>query len=184
MNLYIRLIALLIKSLFRPHIDIMDTSVTRFRVWPNDLDMNIHMNNGRYLTLMDLGRLDLMIRSGLARAAMKKNYGPVLGSAKIRYRLPLLPFHPFELHTRLVCWDEKWAYMEQRFVIVKGPKVGAVAAIALVKASLYDNKNRKTVLPQVALDLLGKKDMVSPPMPDYFADWVKAESALKAVTAQ
>ena len=30
------------------------------RVWPNDLDTNAHMNNGRYLTLMDLGRFDLM----------------------------------------------------------------------------------------------------------------------------
>lgn len=182
MNLYIRLIALLIKFLFRPRMDIMDTSVTRFLVWPNDLDLNMHMNNGRYLTVMDLGRLDLMLRSGLAKAALKAGYGPVLGSAKIRYRLPLLPFHPFEIHTRLVCWDEKWAYMEQRFVLVKGAKAGAVAAIALVKAGLYDGKS--TVHPKVALDLIGKSDLQSPPMPDYFADWVAAEESIKAVTAQ
>ena len=35
------------------------------RVLPNDLDTNLHLNNGRYLTLMDLGRVDLMLRMGV-----------------------------------------------------------------------------------------------------------------------
>src|SRR5207253_9062755 len=35
-------------------------------------DTNGHMNNGRYLTLLDLGRLDLLLRIGAARPAMRK----------------------------------------------------------------------------------------------------------------
>ena len=42
-----------------------DVRASPFRVWPHDLDTSLHMNNGRYWTLMDLGRADLMIRSGL-----------------------------------------------------------------------------------------------------------------------
>ena len=38
-----------------------------FRVSPGDIDVNRHMNNGRYLTIMDLGRIDVLIRTGLWR---------------------------------------------------------------------------------------------------------------------
>ena len=72
MNLYIRLIIYLIKSLFRNQMDVLETSHLRFHVWPNDLDFNMHMNNGRYLTVMDLGRFDLMIRTGLMKKALAK----------------------------------------------------------------------------------------------------------------
>ena len=33
----------------RPPLEALGTSVLAFRVWPNDLDVNIHMNNGRFL---------------------------------------------------------------------------------------------------------------------------------------
>ncbi|MCW9001246.1 MAG: acyl-CoA thioesterase, partial [Rhodospirillales bacterium] len=71
-------------------------SVVHFRVWPNDLDVNMHMNNGRYLTLMDLGRLDLIIRSGFLKVLMERKWAPVAGSAAIRFKRPL---HPFERYT-------------------------------------------------------------------------------------
>ncbi len=57
------------------------------------------MNNGRYLTVMDLGRLNLILRTGLWRVVMKKKLAPVLASAQIRYRLPLKPFQLFDLET-------------------------------------------------------------------------------------
>ena len=37
------------------------------RVWFNDLDINFHMNNGRYMTICDLTRVDLFVRSGLGK---------------------------------------------------------------------------------------------------------------------
>lgn len=50
----------------------LDTSVLKMRTWPGDLDINFHMNNGRYLTLMDLGRFNLTIRSGQGGLMIKK----------------------------------------------------------------------------------------------------------------
>ena len=90
MNLYLRLLIIFIASYFKPKIaDILATSVLRLRVWPNDLDLNVHMNNGRYLTIMDLGRLDLVLRTGLLKVMIRRGCLPVLSAASIRYRLPL-----------------------------------------------------------------------------------------------
>ena len=86
-----------------------------WRVLPNDLDFSLHMNNARYLSLMDLGRVDLLARLGLVRLAFRGHWMPVLGAVTIRYHRPLGPFDRYELASRLLGWDEKWFYIEQRF---------------------------------------------------------------------
>ena len=98
----------LFKGLFRRRIAPLDVSVLRFRAVPTDLDLNMHMNNGRYLTLMDLGRIDLMMRTGMGRLVIREKWMPVIASAMVRFRRSLLPFQKSELHTRLLCWDDKW----------------------------------------------------------------------------
>ena len=187
MNLYLRLIIYFCKlwcTSKRTNISVLGCSTVRMHVWPNDLDFNMHMNNGRYLTVMDIGRFDFMIRTGMFKIAMKKGYGPVLGSAKVRYRLPLMPFQAYDLQTQLVYWDEKWAYFEQRFIIANGDKAGAVAAIALLKGSLFDSKTKKTVPTKDILTLMDQSEVNPAPMPEHFKHWVKAEEALKSVTAR
>ena len=54
MNLYLRLILLLFRIQGLPRRGLFDASRVSFRVLPNDCDLNFHMNNGRYLTFMDL----------------------------------------------------------------------------------------------------------------------------------
>ena len=183
MNLYFRVLWVLLSSFFKPKIvSILETSVLKSRVLPNDLDFNMHMNNGRYLTIMDLGRFDLVLRAGLLQIMLKQKSVPILGAATVRYRLPLDPFQSYELHTRIVAWDSKWAYMEQRFIIAdNGPKHGAIAAIALVKGSFYDQKNRKTVPTKDVLELAGLS-VESPIIPEHIAEWQKAENFLRDVT--
>jgi acyl-CoA thioesterase FadM len=114
MNLWLRLVRVLIAAFFRPRIGVLEPSVLHFRVAPTDLDLNIHMNNARYLAVMDLGRLDLMIRAGLLRKVLARRWQPVLGGAAIRFRRALRPFQRFTVTTQLVGWDERRFYMEQR----------------------------------------------------------------------
>jgi len=45
---------------------------------PNDLDINLHVNNGRYLTLCDLNRVDFFIRTGLARVMLARGWVPIV----------------------------------------------------------------------------------------------------------
>lgn len=185
MNLYIRLLkTLILVWFFRPGLgSVLDVSRLTFRVWPNDLDLNGHMNNGRYLTVADLGRLDLILRTKLWRLVRRHKGVPILAAAQIRYRLPLRPFERFALESRVVCWDERFVYLEQRFIHLKGPTQGAVAAIALLKGGFYD-KSRKGVIPTAEmLGEMGESSLASPDMPAYVADWLRAEGSLRAVTA-
>ena len=99
-----------------------------FRVWPGDVDVNLHMNNGRYLALMDLGRLDLILRMGLLGNLVKLKWRPMVGAEFIRFRRGLRPFQAFTLRTRVVTWDDKWVFIRQSFEVD-----GRAVAIGVVK---------------------------------------------------
>lgn len=115
MNLWFRLLILMLRLRRQPPMDLLDQVQQDMRVLPNDLDAFGHMNNGRYLTLMDLGRLVIMERTGLLRAARQNDWLPLVRGIEIEYLKPLLPWRRFTLHTRLISWDRKWLYLEQRF---------------------------------------------------------------------
>jgi acyl-CoA thioesterase FadM len=128
LNLYIRLFFVFFKSFFRKKTGMLDESAVSFRVWPGDLDINLHMNNGRYLALMDLGRLDLIIRMGLLGALIRRRWRPMVGSEFIRFRRGLRPFQRFTLRTRIVTWDEKWVFIRQSFEVE-----GRAVALGVIK---------------------------------------------------
>ncbi len=136
-NLFLRLIWIVIAAFRKPGVGILDETRIRLRVLPNDLDTNIHMNNGRYLTVMDLGRTDLTIRSGLWRAMRDNRWAPVVGGARMTYRRPLDAFQRYDLTTRVIGWDDKWVYMEQRFEVA-----GHIHARGLVKALFLNGRRR------------------------------------------
>lgn len=185
MNLFFRLVLLCLSYLFdRRRIDVFGASDLDFRVWPFDLDLNIHMNNGRYLSLMDLGRLDLMVRLGLMKAVLKNKWMPVLASAQIRYRVPLQPFEKFRLETRLLWWDDKWFYMEQRFLVTRGRKKNVVAAIGFVKGSFYDRKLKQTIPSDDIAAIIGVAPEDKPAMPAVIKSWQAAEEDMRLLTAE
>lgn len=107
--------------------DVEDEGRFTLRCWPNDLDSNMHMNNGRYLTIMDLGRLDLILRTGLWPVMRARKWFPVIASAKVSFRRSLNVFETFELTTQVIGWDEKWLYIEHR--MERGGKVMAQAFV-------------------------------------------------------
>jgi acyl-CoA thioesterase FadM len=155
----------------RPRLHPLEDSVIRFRVWPDDLDVNLHMNNGRYLTLMDLGRLDLIVRLGVLGTLRRRRWNPVIGSLQVRYRRSLLPFQEFGIRTRLLCWDERWFYLDQRF-----ERAGDVVAAALVKGLFLGPEGR--IPTQQVVDASPHR-VDSPPAPPAVAAWQEAERALR-----
>lgn len=182
MNLLLRVFYVFLTSLWKPKInDILAAAQLNLCVLPNDLDFNMHMNNGRFLTVMDLGRLDLILRSGLFKVMIKQKSVPILASAKIRYRLSMNPFQKYTLQTQILGWDDKWFYLEQRFVMAAGPLSGQVAAIGLVKGCFFDQQNKTTVPTADVLHMIGY-DRPSPALPPHITAWQEAEDALKDVT--
>jgi acyl-CoA thioesterase FadM len=97
-------------------VDLLATTRIRLHVWPNDLDANIHVNNGRYLTLADIGRMHWFVRTGLMKVAREQKAFPVVGDAIAKFRRELKPFQTFEIHTRMLGWDHKWGFIEHRFI--------------------------------------------------------------------
>ncbi len=134
MNLIFRMIYVAILSLFRKTLGIGNSiSELRLRVLPNDLDINLHMNNGRYLTMCDLNRVDLFIRTGLMKAMFKRSWIPLIAEHTMTYKKPLSLFDSFILRTEVTRWDEKYFYMTHTFstndlIVAEGTSRGCVYA--------------------------------------------------------
>ena len=116
MNLILRLLYVLLISPFRPRLPAGATeSRLVLRTLPNDLDINLHMNNGRYLTICDLNRVDMFIRSGIAKLMIKRGWMPIIAEHTMNYKRPLKLFERFEVKMALTHWDAKYFYMTHTF---------------------------------------------------------------------
>ena len=146
MNLWLRLFWVWLTTLFRPPIEApFGVSIVKMIVLPNDLDVNLHMNNGRYLTVMDLGRFDLVMRGGLLRAIRGAGWTPLLSAAKIRFRRELRLWRMFRVESRVVFWEDTSFVMEHR-IIARGKDGGdIVAAVSLNRGRVYDPAARRFI---------------------------------------
>src|ERR1700722_18624748 len=104
MNLLFRLIRTVLFALLGRRVDPMAGSMLHFRVLPFDMDPNIHLNNARYLGIMDLVRLDLIIRAGFYRILLRERWGLVMGGCLMRSRRQLGPFQRYRLGPRVIRW--------------------------------------------------------------------------------
>lgn len=168
MSFLLRLLAISIAALFTRRRSLLDTSVLKLRVMPNDLDLNVHMNNGRYLSLMDLGRVDVMFHSGAFKLWFTKGWQPLVATSWCRHFKSLNVFQGFELHTRILGWDEKWIYFEQRFV-----RGGELYALGAVKALMAGNT--RLISTAELFDATGQAPRPSPPLPPWLHTWMASE---------
>lgn len=171
MVVLLRFLKSLIVSRFEPKLDPSGEAVLRMRVWPNDLDLNMHVNSGRYLSFMDIGRVELIARMRLLRKALGKGWRPINGGTMITFRRSLLLWERFTVRTRILCWDEKWFYFEH--IIERGN--GDLAAIASARALLRGPEGN--VPPASLIALAGRGEVASPPLPEHLARWREAEIA-------
>ena len=94
-----------------------DVARTRFRVLPTDLDILKHMNNGVYLSIADIGRFDLLRRNGVWAIFEQRGWYPVVASETISFRKSLELWQSFVVESRILGFDEKAVYVEQRFTV-------------------------------------------------------------------
>jgi YbgC/YbaW family acyl-CoA thioester hydrolase len=85
------------------------------RVWPNDLDIAGHVNNGRYLTYCDLSRFDLFVRSGLLKVMRQRKWVPLIAYHDMHYKSSLKLFQKFSLTMNIAEFDEKYFYGTHKF---------------------------------------------------------------------
>lgn len=172
MNLYFRLIWLIFKIIFGPKKEALAASYITLRALPLDCDLNWHLNNARYLSFMDLGRLHLIGQAGLWRPMLKRKWAPILVAAEISFIKAIKPLSSFKLITRIVTWDTTYLYLEQRF-----EKNGKLLALAYVKG-LFTGKSGKVPTKEL-LEAIGISDLNPPPMPEAINYWKELTEAKK-----
>lgn len=168
MNLFFRLFIMSLAGAvmrWRKPTNFRSATAIRFIAAPLDIDLNMHINNGRFLSLADLGRLHFLWSVGTLGGILKNGWMPLVGNVDIEYRKSIKIFQRFEVKTELLYWDEKWFYFQHVFMV--GSKVSAVAN---VKALLID-RSRKIVDPARIFALIGDFPE-SPAVPESIADWV------------
>ncbi len=65
---------------------------------------------------MDLGRLYYAAQLGVAKLFIKQKWNGILNAIELTFIRPIRPFQKFTIATRVIAWDEKYYYFEQRFI--------------------------------------------------------------------
>ncbi len=155
------------RSRRRPPLGIHDVGRLRLRVVLTDLDVLGHMNNGVYFSLMDLGRMDLLIRAGVWKKFLDKGYYPVMANETATFRKSLTHGTRFVLETKLVGYDDRAVYVEQRFVVN-----GEIYASAMTRGRFLKKTGGTVSLAELS-ELTGVDTSTLTPEP-WVIDWANS----------
>ena len=171
MNLWLRLVWTLLRAWRLPRIGLGATIERRLRVWPGDLDINGHMNNGRYLTVIDLMLVEYFVRSGFARVMLRSGWRPMSGGAVITYRRGLMPAQRYRLRFALEGADAAWNFMRFEFLRADGVlcAAGYMKGAAVGRDGLVPNAESYARMGEV---------FEARPLPAAVEHWMAAERAV------
>lgn len=113
MYIYFRALKLALTAKQDPNLSFWDEIQSPMTVWPTDIDVFLEVNNGRYLTLLDIGRFEFAAKIGLTGALKRRNWGLAVGGSSVRYRKRMHMFQKFVIHSKIVGVDERWIYFQQ-----------------------------------------------------------------------
>ena len=164
---YLRIIKLFATKKARKKLAIGDESILKMRVHLGDIDPFMELNNGRHLTMMDFGRFDLAMRSGLLKVVKEQGWGLAVAGASVRYRHRLKLFQKYTLHSQVVGYDEKWFYFHQKTV-----SKGKIHSAALIRTAVTSKKG--VVETSKVLKIMGY-DKIEYNVPEWVAAWAKAD---------
>jgi len=170
MNLWLRLVWAFWSWRSRSRLSVWDVAKRPFRVWPTDLDIFNHMNNGKYGSLMDLGRLDLMLRSGSWKVFRELGWYPVIVAENMTFRKSLAPWQKFDVETQIVGWDKDGFYADTRFTVNGEIYTQTWARLRFLQSP------RGIVTPEQVMEVVGRPTD-NRQVPAWVLDWA-AQSAL------
>jgi acyl-CoA thioesterase FadM len=143
------------------------THVSHHICWPWDLDPWVELNNGRTLTLYDLGRLVLFRRIGVVGMMRQKGWGGTVAGSSVRYRRRVRAFDRIEMRSRILGWDHRFIYVEQAMW-----KRGECTSHSLLRTAVTDASG--IVTPDRVAEALGVSPE-SPPLPAWVSAWAEAD---------
>lgn len=134
-NYFIRCVfTLVISRLYQKKVKVQETTTIHGICTTQDVDIFIrHMNNARYVRELDFARFHFYGLTGVYGEIKKMGGGAVQGASSVRYRRTIPIFNTYKVETKLVYWDDKAIYLEQKFITHSD---GFVRAIAMSKQSV------------------------------------------------
>lgn len=148
---WIRLLLTILNAKFRTRLVGTETAHKSFRVWITDIDVSV-MNHAAIMTVLETGRLDLMVRSKFLKVASKNKWFFPSQAISVQFYRPLKLFQKAQIYTRISYVDDKWIYVEQKI-----ERKGKVIATCLVKNTI--KKGRETIPTQEIMKALNIKSV-------------------------
>ncbi|XP_069697361.1 protein THEM6 [Periplaneta americana] len=166
-NYFIRIIFTIgFGRLFQKKVRVLDGSTIYGFCTTQDVDIFLrHMNNARYIRELDFARFHFYDRTNLYREVTKMKGNALQGASYIRYRRTIPIFTAYKVHTKLVYWDEKSIYLEQRFVTLRD---GFIRAVILSKQNIVG-----VDVNDLMVKLIGK-DVEKPALPEELDHWLRS----------
>ena len=148
---YLRLARVLINKRFQSKLDFYsrDSDSITMLVWPQDIDPFLELNNGRYVTLLDLGRYGYGTRVDINGFLKKNQWSLTITGTYNEYRHRLRLFQKFELKTKIIGYDADWFYFFQKI-----ERNGKTHMASVVKYA-FTSKNG-IVKPKEVVEVMGE----------------------------
>ncbi|MFW2542710.1 acyl-CoA thioesterase [Primorskyibacter sp. 2E107] len=146
---------------------LLDTHVSHHRCMPWDLDMWMELNNGRTLTIYDLGRIPMAERSGLLDVLKQQRWGLTIAGSVVRYRRRVRMFDKVRMLSRVTGWDHRFVYLEQSMW-----KDGECTSHAVYRSAITDSKG---IVTTDRIMHAMQQDVASPELPEWIKAWITAE---------
>ena len=163
-----RLLKASVHALASSKISFDTISEITMRCHPWDLDFFMEMNNGRILTLYDLGRMDLAIRSGIQQRLKQHKWGMVVAGSTVRYRKRIRIFDRITMRTQLMGFDQRWIYISQSMWVH-----GQAASSVLLRTGI--TAQGKTIPTKEVLAALQLESWQPKPDP-WLQSWIQSEA--------
>jgi acyl-CoA thioesterase FadM len=181
MNLWFRLFMTVFFGRWRlfakPYADPLKPCRSVFRVYPSDLDAFMHMNNSKYMAIMDVARIELMVRSRLFDKFNAQRWYPVILAETVSFHRSLRLFQKFEIVTHIMYWDEKDFYMTQDFI-----RDGRMIANSVVKCRFLSRDGGS--VPTADLKRVAQMTAEPGELPLWMRQWSDAHEAQKKAVSK
>ncbi|MDO5368892.1 acyl-CoA thioesterase [Paracoccus sp. (in: a-proteobacteria)] len=154
-----------------PRLGPLEPHVSTHRISLLDLDPWRELNNGRTLTIYDLGRIPMAIRLGITDTLKKNGWGFTVAGNTVRYRRRIRAFQRITQVSRVIGWDDRFVYMEQS-MWAKGDCLNHM----LLRVAIVGGAARRGMIaPSEFMAAMGH-DAPSPPLPGWVAAWIEADA--------
>lgn len=147
-----------------------------FRVGLRDIDFNMHINNSRYMVFMERARWDHPVQTNTWDMMLKEKLNFIVAGIEMGYIREIRLGAKFHVESRYLGWDEKYVYLEQRFIAD-----GKIHAYGMVKG-IFLQQGQKA-LPKDVARILGVTQAPDA-LPEHMELWKRLATSKREFSSQ